>query len=122
MSFSLRQALLIAGTGFLVIGMTAWLVRRKLLSLRYAAGWMFVGGLAVVGSIGTPLVEPIADLFGMSPTGVLLGVATVTFLVIAVQLSISVSGLQSQLRDVAESAALLGGELEELRPGRSVES
>jgi len=105
-------------SGFAFIGVIAWLARRELITLRYAAGWMFVGGLAVVGSIVTPLIEPLAELFGMSPTGVLLGVATVTLLAIAVQLSISVSGLQSQLREVAESAALLSGEVEELRQPR----
>ena len=47
----------------------------------------------------------------MTPTGVLLGVATVVLVVIAVQLSISVSGLQAQVRDLAESNALLEARL-----------
>jgi hypothetical protein len=52
-------------------------------------------------------VSEVGDLAGMTPTGVLLGIATVVLVVIAVQLSISVSGLQSQVRDLAESNALL---------------
>jgi len=48
---------------------------------------------------------------GMTPTGVLLGIATVVLVAIAIQLSISVSGLQSQVRDLAESNALLEARL-----------
>jgi hypothetical protein len=49
----------------------------------------------------------------MTPTGVLLGIATVVLVAIAIQLSISVSGLQSQVRDLAESNALLEARLPE---------
>ncbi len=43
----------------------------------------------------------------MSPTGLLLGIASAVLLAITVQLSISVSGLRAQLREVAEAQALL---------------
>ena len=51
----------------------------------------------------TPLIEPITDWFGMTPTGLLLLIASGTLLLICIQLSITASGLTAQQRDLTEA-------------------
>lgn len=114
MSYGWRQALLVGTGAVLFCGIVLVLANRRLVSLRYALGWTAIAGIGILGALVTPLIEPVADLFGMSPTGVLLAGATSVLLVIALQLSVSVSGLQSQLREVAEAVALLDGRVKEL--------
>jgi len=107
MSHSLRQGILIALGG---VGLTAAVIslaRRQLISLRYALGWTFIAISGAAGALLVPTVQPIAELFGMSPTGLLLAAATVVLLAITLQLSISVSGLQEQVRSLAEAHSLL---------------
>lgn len=115
MSYGLRQAVLIAAGGVSFSIVVAVLARRQLISLRYALGWTLISFMGVVGALVTPLVRPVAETFGMSATGVLLATATIVLLGITLQLSVSVSGLQAQLRDVAEAHALLAREMDELR-------
>lgn len=75
--------------------------------MRYTLGWMVISALGVIGAALTPLILPVADVFGMSPTGVLLASATSVLLAITLQLSVSVSGMQRQLRTIIEAHALL---------------
>jgi hypothetical protein len=103
--------LLIAAGGLCYSGIVLVLSRRRLISLRYTLGWMFIAALGVVGAALTPLILPVADLFGMSPTGVLLAAATTVLLTITLQLSVSVSGMQRQLRTIIEAHALLQHEV-----------
>lgn len=107
--------MLIGAGGVLFLGVVVVLARRQLITLRYAIGWTAIAITAVLGAALTPLVQPLAAVFGMSPTGVLLVAATVALLGITVQLSVSVSGLQSQLRDVAEANALLDRRVRDLQ-------
>jgi hypothetical protein len=113
-SYGLRQALLIGLGGVAFSGIVVLLARRQLISLRYALGWTAISVIGVLGALLTPLVEPLSNLFGMSPTGLLLAGATVVLLGITLQLSVSVSGLQGQVRDTAEAHALLAARLREL--------
>lgn len=96
-----------AAGGAAFTGAVVVLARRQLMSFRYTLGWMALSFIGVLGAVLTPLVQPVAELFGMSPTGVLLAGATFVLLVIALQLSVSVSGLQAQVREMAEAHALL---------------
>jgi uncharacterized membrane protein len=117
-SFGLRQALLIAAGGLFLLAITGVLARKQRISLRYAIGWTLIALFGVVGALLTPLVEPLSELFGMSPTGLLLATASVVLLSITILLSISVSGLQTQVRDLAEAHALLERRLEEASVGQ----
>jgi uncharacterized membrane protein len=112
-SYGLRQALLIAAGGIVLLSLTGVLARKQRISLRYAIGWTMIASFGVVGALLTPLVEPLSKLFGMSPTGLLLATASVVLLSITILLSISVSGLQTQVRDLAEAHALLERRLDE---------
>ncbi len=113
MSYALRQALLIGLGGAVFAGIIVLLARRQLISLRYALGWTLISFTGLLGAAVTPLVTPLAAAFGMSPTGVLLAGATIVLLGITLQLSVSVSGLQAQVRDVAEAHALLARRLQD---------
>jgi hypothetical protein len=120
MSTGAKQALVLAAGGFLLAGAIIWLVRHRLVTTRYALGWLAIALFVVLSAVFSGLVSEVGDLAGMTPTGVLLGIATVVLVAIAIQLSISVSGLQSQVRDLAESNALLEARLlddAERRPG-----
>lgn len=113
MSPALRQGLLIAAGGGLLSCTVILLARRQLISLvcaRLDGHLLHRCGRGVVDSPR----EPVASVFGMSPTGLLLAGATVVRLTITLQLSISVSGLQRQLHDVAEAHALLAQRVREL--------
>lgn len=114
MSAAFRQGALIALGGLLLAVAAVTLARRRLITLRYALGWLSVAVLTMVGAAAASLVTPIAELFSMTATGVLLAGATALMVAIAIQLSISVSGLQAQVRELAEAHALLANRLDEL--------
>jgi hypothetical protein len=113
-SAGLKQALIIGAGGVFFSSIVVALARRRLISFRYTLGWMTLSFIGVLGAVLSPLVAPVAEALGMSPTGALLAGATAVLLVIALQLSVSVSGLQEQVRDVAEAHALLARRLQEL--------
>jgi hypothetical protein len=113
-SAALRQGALIAVGGLLLGVAAVTLARRRLITLRYALGWLAIALVTLVSAAAASLITPIARLFSMTATGVLLASATVLLVAIAVQLSISVSGLQAQLRELAEAHALLANRLDEL--------
>lgn len=114
MSAAFRQGALIALGGLLLAVAAVTLARRRLITLRYALGWLAVALVTMVGAAAASLVTPLAELFSMTATGVLLAGATALMVAIAIQLSISVSGLQAQVRELAEAHALLANRLEEL--------
>ena len=101
------------------------LARRQTITLRYTIGWTLIALAALFGSLLTPLVKPLSDMLGMTPTGLLLVTASGVLLAITMMISVSVSGLQAQLRDIAEAHALLARRLEDfegLDPQRSPQS
>lgn len=107
MSPEFAQVLLIlAGALGLAVEVVS-LARRGLLSLRYTLGWMFVATCTAVLGVASGLVEPVADTFNMTETGLLLAGTASVLLLITVQLSISASGLQEAVRNLAEAHALL---------------
>lgn len=89
--------------------------RRQKLSFRYTVGWLVLGALGIVAGIFSPLAEPLAEQLNLSPSA-LLGVGgLLLLLILCVQLSISISGLQEQVRTLAEEASYLRQELDETR-------
>ena len=114
MSTGLKQGLVLAGGDVVLIVVVFMLARRRLMTTRYALGWMLIGLLVLVGAFVTNLVGEVGRVAGMTPTAVFLAVATAVLLAIALQLSISVSGLQSQVHDLAEDQALLEDRVRDL--------
>jgi Na+/melibiose symporter-like transporter len=113
---SVQAALAMAGAVGLMIS-TVFLVRRRLLSLRYGLGWL---GVSVLGFVGTPLLTlaggPVKHL-GFTRTGFSLGVLIAFLGLICLQLSISLSGLHRAIQDLSEHAALVEQRLREIERG-----
>jgi Uncharacterized conserved protein (DUF2304) len=114
MSTTAKQALVLAIGGLFIMSVILRLARSRLLSTRYAIGWLGVGLLVALAAAMMPFVGRLGRLANMTPTAVLLTVSSVLLLTISVQLSISVSQLQERLRTTAEAHALLAVRLAEL--------
>lgn len=108
MADSIRQALVIALSGFALLVVVFTLLRQQLLSFRYATGWAAIGLIAVLGSLLAWVVSPLARLLGMTPTGLLLASVSLLLLGITLLLTIAVSRNQERIRDLAEALALAG--------------
>ncbi len=113
MSATLKQGIVIAIFGVGMLGAVIALVHRRRLSFGFGTGWIAISMAVIASSLLTPIVNPIAQQFSMTGTAVFLLVAVVLLVAICVQLSISVSGLQKGLQDLAEANALLRAELEQ---------
>lgn len=99
--------LIAAVIGVLVVISVVRLSRQGQLSFRYTIGWMGVAGIGILSGLFVPVVEPLAKNLGLS-SAALLGLAALLFItVIAIQLSISISGLQRQIQTMAEEVARL---------------
>jgi Uncharacterized conserved protein (DUF2304) len=118
MSTATKQALVLALSGSVIVVMIMRLARRRLLSTRYALGWLGVGAFITVAAVLMPFVGRIGRFANITPTAVLLMLSSVTLLAISVQLSISVSLLQERLRTTAEANALLASRVAELERHR----
>lgn len=100
-----------------LVGLTFLLIvlsfgRRNLLSFRYALGWLALSILGTFSWVFIWLLSPIAVWLKISSAGlVVVGVAGL-MAVICLQLSISISGLQENIRKLAEQSALSKFELE----------
>lgn len=101
------QAVIIIVAGACLLLSSVLLVRRQLLSVRYGLGWM---GVAVLAIVGAPVLDRgwrHVEELGLTPTGFSLGVLVAFLGLICLQLSISLSGVQRHLQDIAEHAALV---------------
>ena len=102
-----KQALLVAGGAVVMFSIVFALSRRGLLSLRYALGWMAVSVLLVLAAIGIGLIGGIGKSLPFTPTGLIAVVGLGFLTMIALQLSISLSGHQEAIRELSEANALL---------------
>lgn len=107
MSVATRQALLAGMVGLLVVFVVIRLSRRGQLSFHYTFGWIVVASFGILAGLFIPVVEPIAITLGLSAAA-LIGMGALVFItVIAIQLSISISGLQRQVQSLTEETARL---------------
>ena len=81
------------------------LARKSRLSFRYALGWLllFVPGLFAV--VFLPLITPLSNFLKITPAAVLAVTFMIVLIAICIQLSISISGLQEQIRTLSEEVA-----------------
>lgn len=115
----MKQELVIALGGVGLAVLVLLIARKHLLTLRYTVGWVVLAVVLTLSALLSGFVEPLANAVGMTATGVLLALASGTLLLICIQLSISVSGLSSQLRELTEANALLAARVEELAIGEA---
>jgi hypothetical protein len=83
------------------------LSRRGLLSLRYALGWMAVCVLLLAATVVLAIAGGISDSLPLTPTGLIAAVGLGFLTLVALQLSISLSGHQEAIRELSETNALL---------------
>jgi len=102
MSLATKQILIAVLAGLLLLATVIRLAHRRQLSFRYAVGWIGISMIGVLSGVFVLVVEPIAKTLGLSSAG-LVGLLTLAFVtIISIQLSISISGLQRQLRSLAQ--------------------
>ena len=95
-----------------------FLSRRGKISFRYTIGWLALFSFIAMGSPLISKIETITDLFKVSPTALFAAFSFLLLLMLCIQLSISISGLQRQLRKFNEDVALQKKEIDDLRDSR----
>ena len=91
------------------------LSRRGRISFRYTVGWLTLCLLSAVGGLLLPVIEPLSRKFQLDAFSLVGALAVIVLLSLCIQLSISISGLQRQLRRLNEDLALQKKELDDLR-------
>lgn len=121
MNKSLLQAFLAFGI-CLLVGTTVYvLAKARRLNFRYMVGWLMLCTVGVFASLGPSLLEPAAQTLGITTSALIGLIALLLLVLLAIQLSVSISGLQIQNRRLAEQVAILGHNIEPAanRPLRS---
>lgn len=106
MANGLKQAMVVLLASGVGGCLTVALARRQLLTFRLAMGWLIISLLAAVSASAARLVTPLSSLLGMTPTGFIFGVASGVLLAVSLQLSVSISRLRNQIRDMAQAIAI----------------
>ena len=101
-----HSILIVMGTS-VAIAMIARLARRGRLSFQYTIGWLIVFALSLVSAPVLPFMAFVSRNLHLEPASVFAVAALILLTVIAVQLSISISGLQEQVRQLNEDTAFL---------------
>ena len=94
------------------------LSRRGRISFRYTVGWLTLCLLSAVGGLLLPVIEPLSRKFQLDAFSLVGALAVIVLLSLCIQLSISISGLQNQLRRLNEDLALQKKELDDLRDSK----
>lgn len=119
MSSSATQITIAAVIGLVLVVVVVRLSRRGQLSFRYTMGWIAVASVGILGGLLVPLAEPVAGMLGLSAAALLALIALIFFVLIGIQLSISISGLQKQNRFLTEEVARLRHDIHSRSPRSS---
>ena len=113
MSQGALQTLVATIAGAILATSVYMLARRGRLSFRYTVGWLVLCLVGITAGASVPLVQPLAERLKITPAALLSLGAVVLLLAICVQFSISISGMQEQIRRLTEEAAETKLRLEE---------
>jgi len=94
------------------------LSRRNRISFRYTMGWLTLSVLSAVGGLLIPIIEPLSRKFQLDAFSLVGALAVIVLVGLCIQLSISISGLQQQLRKLNEDLALQKKEIDDLRDSK----
>ncbi len=94
------------------------LSRRSRISFRYTMGWLTLSVLSAVGGLLIPVIEPLSRKFQLDAFSLVGALAVIVLLSLCIQLSISISGLQRQLRKLNEDVALQKKAIDDLRDSK----
>jgi hypothetical protein len=78
-------------------------------------GWLALSALSAVGGFLLPAIEPISQKFQLDAFSFVGASAVIVLLSLCIQLSISISGIQRQIRKLNEDIALQKKAIEDLR-------
>ena len=105
MSQGAIQTLVATVAGVILAISVYMLARHGRLSFRYTVGWFVLCLIGITAGASVPLVQPLADSLKVTPAALLSLGAVVLLIAICVQFSISISGMQEQIRRLTEEAA-----------------
>jgi hypothetical protein len=94
------------------------LSRRNRISFRYTMGWLTLSVLSAVGGLLIPVIEPLSRKFQLDAFALVGALSVIVLVGLCIQLSISISGLQQQLRKLNEDLALQKKEIDDLRDSK----
>jgi hypothetical protein len=106
MTLSALHAVLLAAISMILVIGVFLLMRRGLLAVRYGIGWAAIGILGIVLSPTLVLLDPLASALGLTVAGLAIAVGVGFLVLVCLQLSITLSGMQEQMRTLAEFAAV----------------
>ena len=113
MSQGAIQTLIATTAGLLMATAIYIFARRGRISFRYTVGWLGLCLFGITAGASVPIVQPLAEKLKVTPAA-LLGIGAIfLFVAISVQFSISISGMQEQIRRLTEEAAETKLRLEE---------
>lgn len=107
MNATLWLGMLTAGAGFFLLFSVRRLSRLGRLKFAYALGWGLIGLLGLLAPVVTIAIDWLLQSRDVPIDTLLLFIGIVFFIILLMQLSISVSGLSRQLMAVAERVAEL---------------
>lgn len=106
MSTQVIHAMMVGSLSLALMVVVFLLAQKQRVSFRYAAGWVIFFGVGLLSGLVVPLVAPLAESLSLAPISIVVGSAVLALLAICVQLTVSISGLQNQVRQLAEKIAL----------------
>ena len=118
MSPSVLQSLLLVGAAGVLFTIVVALGRRGALSARFVLGWAAIAALLGLSGPVAVALWPFASWFGITPTGLLLGLLGIVTVLIALQLSLASSKQRRELLRLSEEIARLRHTVEQAPPIR----
>jgi hypothetical protein len=96
------QTLIATIAGLVMATSVYMLARSGRLSFRYTVGWLALCLFGITAGASVPIVQPLAEKLKVTPAALLSIGAIFLLLAICVQFSISISGMQEQIRRLTE--------------------
>ena len=119
MSVVTRQAIFLASSGLVFSIIILAISRQRTLSFRFIVGWLFLGLSIMLSSVFVYGVIPLSEALGLTPATLGLAAGVLIPVGIAVELSVTASRQQNQIRHLVEELALLDDRINELEGHRS---
>jgi hypothetical protein len=88
------------------------------ISFRYTIGWLTLCALSAIGGLLLQVIEPLSQKLKLDAFSFVGALAVIVLLGLCIQLSISISGLQRQLRRLNEDLAIQKKEIDDLRDSK----
>lgn len=114
LSNSVVQGVLIAVAAVIFAAVVTVVFRRSLVSFRYWFGWLAVASVLLAAGVVLAVIPDDVHLIGFSQIQIGVVLFLLVNLLIAVQLSISISGHQRQITELAQESAELRRRVEVL--------